>query len=453
MSRKRSSQGKFGDQSGIGMVLVMGIGLLVLGMGFLAQRIFDGAITSSSGHVTSEQALHLAENGIDQTLARISKNPAFSNTTVLPDGSAEKAWAIEQAGAMAAQRGAEGEFAAVKPAGRNVIYGVSWIPDRATARRTRVVKAEYLLSAFNPSDAILVGGPLRLHGNPGVGGIAGNVHANDDIDVVGNPIIAGDLSTSGAFLSKHPSALPNPPATSESGAAEVDIPTIDPREEWDNHNRYGHFAVGGPVYEAWHDLCPDGTVRKPDGGVPCAGTLAPGFAQGVDFRGFSFSGDTWSVQGSGVYDGIYFAYRTNIKVTGNPGSGGAPWKVTLFAEPGPDDAAQCPNLVAGDIDIGGTPRMSPFLDGLTLMAGRDLKIKGNTNAAFFSGLMMAKEQFSVLGNGSLTGSLVAEGLCNTPGSLVDSPQSDFGGNASINYDGGLEAKIGSIPRTTLWLEL
>lgn len=458
MSRKRSSHGRFGDQSGIGMVLVMGIGMLVLGMGFLAQRIFDGALTSSSGHVTSEQALHLSENGIDQTLARIAKNPAYSNAASFPGGVVEKAWALEQAALATPQNGAEGEFAAIKPPNRNVIYGVSWIPNRTSPRRIRVVKAEYLLSALNPEQAILVGGKLTLSGSSVVAGIAGNVHANGPINLAGNPIVSGQLTTSGVFESKQPSALPNPPGGGfESGAPEVQIETVDPLAEWYRHRGQGDFAVGKAVYEAWYDLCPDGIVRKPPTtptGEPCTGSQAPGFnGSGVDYRGFKLSGDNWDVSSNQGYDGVYFAFRKSIKVSGNPGSSATPWRATLMAVPGPAGAS-CPSpLDGGDIEVSGNPYMTPYLDGLAFIAGRDLKLNGNASSTSYSGLMMAKEQIDVSGNPSLKGSLIAEGLCNSPGSRVDKADSVISGNPTITYDGGLEVKIGSIPRTTLWLEL
>jgi hypothetical protein len=449
VSRPTKRRSVAGDQSGIGMVLVMGIGMLVLGMGFLAQRIFDGAINSSSGHVRSEQALNLAESGIDQTLARIAKDPAYSNATALPGGVVEKSWALEQAASAPVQRGPEGDFVALKPPNRKVIYGVSWIPNREAPRRTRVVKAEYLLSSFNPNHAILVGGPLKLNGNPGVGGISGNVHANGPIDLTGNPQVSGDISTSGNYAGKLPSALPNPPLTWQAGAPEVQIPPIDPRAEWDR------LAVAND--EVWYDLCPDGKVRIPvflpgDPVKPCGGQLAPGFVAGNEYRGFKLSGGNWDYSGNTAYDGIYYAYQRSIKVSGNPGGTGVTWKTTLYAEPGPDGAT-CPGLEGGDIEISGNPRVTPFLEGLTFMAGRDLKLNGNTNAASYDGVMMAKEQLSVPGNPTLSGSLIAEGLCNTPGSAVDQAFSDVSGNPTVTYNGDLEVKIGNIPRTTLWLEL
>lgn len=439
------------DQSGIGMVMIMGVGALVMMMAFVAHRIFDGAITSSSGHVTYEQAIHAAEHGVDRTLARISSNPDYSNVTSGWSGSAgsERDWVLAQAGAMTAEKAPNGEFVALKPADRNIIYGVSYLPSKAAPRQTRVVKAEYLLSSFSPDHAILVGGDLRLNGNPAVGGIAGNVHANGNVELVGSPSVSGQLTTSGGFSGKDPASVA---ASYEAGVPTVTIPEIDPLAEWYRHKSAGDFASGAPLSMTWYDLCPDGTVRRPDGSAPCAGSLAPGFVSGSEYRGFRLSGDNWDYGGNSTYDGAYFAYRKSIKIAGNPGEAGVPWRATLLAEPGPDDNSTCPNLTLGDIEVAGNPSIVPFLQGLTFMAGRDLRLTGNPTASY-SGLMLSKEQLSVSGNPRLTGSIIAESTCNTPGSRVDQLFSDVPGNPTIAYDGGLEALIGAIPRTTLWLEL
>ena len=78
MRRAQTGSTRRASQAGVGMVLMMGLGMLVIAMAFVAHRIFDGAVSSSTSHVTYEQALHLAETGIDQTLARLQKNEAYS---------------------------------------------------------------------------------------------------------------------------------------------------------------------------------------------------------------------------------------------------------------------------------------------------------------------------------------------------------------------------------------
>ncbi|MEW6581900.1 MAG: hypothetical protein AB1416_03985 [Actinomycetota bacterium] len=439
------------DQSGLGVVLVLGVGLLVIGMGLVANRMFDGAITSSSGHVRYEQALHLAENGIDQTLARVQKDRTYANAPALPEGlyagSAERAWVETQAMAATPQRAPQGEFVAIKPAGRNVVYGVGWIPDRANAKRTRIVKAEYLLSAFSPAHAVLVGGDLSITGNPTIDGSGGNVHANGDLgntaadlDIAGSPAVSGDATTAGTLTV---SGSPAIGGRSAGGEPQIDIPFIDPLTEWMRHAK-------SPVYSAnWYDLCPDGTVRAPDGASPCAGTiLASGLGAGhASFRGFHLSGDTWEMSGNdGGYHGVYYARDGNIRVTGSPATRANPWRATLIADGGGDT---CPSIGSGDVDVAGNPNMVAYVEGLLILAGRDVDVSGNPNQASYLGLIAAHEQVDLSGTPDIVGAVLAEDACDSSGQGGDR----ITGNAHITYDGALEVPIGTVIRTSLWLEL
>jgi hypothetical protein len=442
---RRARRGR--DQAGIGVVLVIAVGTLVLGMGLLAHRIFDGAMSSSSSHVTYEQALHLAEHGIDQTLARIQQDPTYSNGPDLPDsvvsGPPEKAWVVRQIETAAVQTAPEGEFVALKPRNRNVVYAASWVPSRAHARRTRIVKAEYLLSAYNPDDAILTGGDLTLNGTVDVAGIAGNVHSNGALTVIGTPSISGSLTSSGRYSESGGPTVLGP--EKGGGYPEHSLPTIDPLQEWLRH--VGPAADPDTAYDAvWYDLCPDGTVRRPDGTAPCRGSLADGFAPGMDYQGWTLRGDTWEFAGNNAFDGVFFAHEGNIKVSGSPGSAGTPWTVTLMASgSGPEG-----DVATGDITISGSAVMAPMITDLALLARRDLDLTG-TPGQGLNGLVAAHEQVRAAGHVSIVGSIVAEDAGDSPGSPVHA--NGVAGTVSLVYDGGIEVPIGSVIRTTLWLEL
>lgn len=431
------------------MVLVLGIGVLVIGMGVLAHTLFTSAVNTSSRHLTYEQAIHVAEQGIDQTLARLKANTAYNTGVVLPAFATtadEQAWVrqeVANAPAAAVQQAPGGEVLAIKPLNRNVIYSASWIPSRAAAARTRIVKAEYLpFSTFSPDHAILTAGALEIGGNSAVNGIGGSVHANGDVEIWGSAEISGDLSTSGVFTSEggevHGDRLAMVPTE--------DIPEIDPRAVWNQHAQSG-------VYDGnWYDLCPDGRVRLPDGSAPCAGTEVANTSSGTEFRGWKLSGDTWGVGGNVDYDGVYYVYQGNISLTGNPGSTASPWLATLIAEAAPAGAGagSCTNLAKGDIDIRGTPVITGFLEGLLVMAGRDLEVNGNTQQAY-EGVMAAHEQVDASGNATLNGAIINGEDCDTPGSPVTANR--VSGSMMLTHHADLEIPVGGDVRTTLWLEL
>ncbi len=442
-------------QRGTGLILVLGLGLLVMGMATLAHSMFRSALNTSSRHLAHEQSLHLAEQGVDETVAVLGSDPGFDTDATfgtMPAGDltpdAEKAWvtaALAAAPGAAVKAAPGGEVLTIKPSGRNVIYSAGYVPSRAAPRRTRVVKAEYLpQSTYRPSHALMAGGTLSVSGNPLVNGLGGSVHTNGVLTISGNPSIAGDLTSSGAMSQSGNITVGG---TKASGVPALDIPAIDPRTVWSRH-------AGSSLYAGhWWDLCPDASVRLPDGAAPCAGTVVAANATSTAFRGWKLSGSQWSVSGSdGSFHGVYYAHRRSIKVSGNPGFAGSPWRVTLIAEAEQTGtgAGGCRILAHGDVDISGNPRLTGFLEGLALMAGRDLKVSGNPTQSL-SGVMAAHEQFNLSGNPTLVGSVIGESACDTAASQYH--VSTVSGNMTLTYNLDLEIPAGGDVRTTLWLEL
>ncbi len=247
-----------------------------------------------------------------------------------------------------------------------------------------------------------------MSGNPVVNGLGGSVHTNGNLGVSGNPSIGGDLTSSGALSESGNITVGGSKA---SGVPAVDIPAIDPRTVWSRH-------AGSPLYAGhWWDLCPDASVRLPDGAAPCAGTVVAANATSTAFRGWRLSGSSWTVSGNdGSFHGIYYAHRRGIRVSGNPGFIGTPWMVTLISEAEQTGTSGgCPILGSGDIDISGNPRLTGFLEGLALMAGRDLQVSGNPTQSL-SGVMAAHEQFNLSGNPTLVGAVIGESACDTSAS-------------------------------------
>ena len=68
------------DESGVAMVVVIGIGLIVFLFSAVAFELSNTSLTRSSSHVGFETALHLSEHGTDQTLARLQKDKTWSTT-------------------------------------------------------------------------------------------------------------------------------------------------------------------------------------------------------------------------------------------------------------------------------------------------------------------------------------------------------------------------------------
>lgn len=467
------------DESGVGLMLAMGIGLLLMAMGALAFSLFNIGQNSSKRHLGYEQAIHVAENGIDTALAKQQESQGTYNTDAawgadgpLPAGTdtvaeeeawlraraayAEANWSTLSTGVKASS--GEGDYIWVAPSNRQTVYAVGWVPNIQNAEHVRYIKTEWLFSSWRPDHALLTNGDLDLQ-NSQVLGITGNVHANGNIHIQGGgTVVSGIISTSGTFSG---TALPDPGKIEnfEEGAAQQDVPVLDPLEIW----KRGTVVTS---YQAnWYDLCPDGRVRglqiASSGGIassPCTGDELADVSGGGEFRGWSFSSGTktWDYAGNDIYNGTYYAHYANIKVSGNPGSSGTSWSASLIAEAEPAGAAgSCSSTREnGDIIVTGTPNTIPYMTGLGYIAGRDLKINGNPGAGpptQYSGFYAAAEQLETGGNVSLLGSIVVQDLCDTPTSSIN--DNNVHGSVTITYNGGLDVLVGSTIRSTLWLEL
>jgi len=416
-------------EDGFAMISVVLFGVVLLALMVMTVTQVQQATSQGTGHLAFEREIHLAETGIDQALARLQQDDTWSTTNESPETSsptAEEAWATAKLNAATPIQADEGEYVIVKPADNNVVYAAGWAPSRAAAKRTRVLKVEYLFSSYTPANAVLSNGPLTIGGNAAVQGELGNVHANGDIDVVGGALsVSGTLTATGTVTNGQAGWL--------GGQAPQEVPEINPRSIYDK------FAQDPDYTEYWYDLCPDGTVRQP-GTSPCTGMVE---SSSGTFRGWALTNSGWT-NDRDPYDGIYYIYQESAKIRGTDTA----WQATIIAEASGSDGA----LVEGDIEMTGNPELSGYLPDIALVAGRDLDIQGTgTGDGSYEGLLGAHEQFKVTGNPTLTGAIVGEGLVDTNGSPVDSNY--VSGSMVITHESGLEADLGGLIRTTLWLEL
>ncbi|HET7651872.1 MAG TPA: hypothetical protein VFK42_02480 [Acidimicrobiales bacterium] len=431
-------------ESGVAMILVVIVAMLMLAAAVLSANLTDVSLTGSGRHVRYERELHLAEEGIDQALARLQADDTYHTTTVTPPpigstAAVEKAWALAQM--TTSTVAPDGHFTFVKPAGRNVVFAAGWDNSKSGPAQGRVLKAEYLFSTYHPEGAIISGGDLQVSGNAGISGILGDVHSNGGINFSGSAAsISGNVSASGSITGSSGVTIGG---TKTSGAPQATLPPVDPVEMW---------ALLSPNNaSSWYDLCGDGTARTPNGGAPCAGTVqydASTATQG--YRGWTWTSSTktWKKDGSGEYGGVYFVDGANADIGKSPGSASNPWQATVITN-GVSVPGGCETLY-GDISVSGSPVMTGFITGLSLVAGRDLDITGNPNQSF-NGVLASHEQAFISGNPTLVGSLLAESACDTPGSPVSI--TTVSGSMSIVYNDNVDVQLGSLIRTSLWLEL
>ena len=412
-----------------------------------------------------EQAIQVADSGVDHALFKVGANPSYTTGETLPaeymgpdvDRAAEEVWVLDNVVGNPLVTTPEGQWAVIRPINADVIYSVGYVPTQANPYKVRVIRAAYDYAPFVPSTAILTNGDLQLGGNATITGAGGSVHANGNVTVTGGTVtVEGYESAAGSCVgcNAHPD--------SGGGKPPREVPLIDPRE---------NYALSE------YDLCPTGDIRTgpsyavPDGnppnasGTPCGGTILPGVYRGWTYQGSdNIKGAKWKYNDQTPYDGVYYIYQGSAEIAANPGTPAVPWNVTIFAEaisssgeePGHCDSL--PQHVGGDINAagGGDVRPNSKAHPLHLIAGRDLQMHGTPGNAW-EGVYAAHEQFELTGNVEINGVIIANDYCDTvvppPGSPVAQNIINVGGSASLNYDGNLEVPLGRRVRTTHWNEI
>ncbi len=83
--------------------------------------------------------------------------------------------------------------------------------------------------------AMAVQGDFGINGDATVTGLCGSIHTNGDLQVGGNPVMSGDLSTSGIRTGGGvPTDTLGNPITVETGAQEKIVPDLDPMDYCDD---------------------------------------------------------------------------------------------------------------------------------------------------------------------------------------------------------------------------
>lgn len=444
--RQSLLRGLIRSDAGIAIAMVMFLGMVVVMLtSVVALRSLRQA-GNTAADAAWEQALHLAESGLDEGLVRVNEDPGYTTGEVMPNGfespEAARAWVLAAADARPDAElavGPEGEYVVVRPLNAAAVFSVGYVPSRSDdSRRARIVHARIghstVAGGWDARYAILSGDDLAMNGNPTVvSGQTVGIHANGFLDVRGSVFADGCLSASAG--SRVIGTMSQDPGCGEPGTqAPVEIPVVDVRSFW----RLSEY-----------DLCPGGGVKAGPahatlghtvGTGPCTGATVRSDAGEIPFRGWSFRGccdakleAKWRQVALVPYDGVYYVYRGSAEVASSPGSVIAPWRTTLLVE----GVGSCPGITGGDITISGSPAMVPHSSAgnLLMAAGRDIYITGGPH---LSGIVAAHEQIKNIGDPYGTDTaLLAELDCDSVDDLID--ETDIAGNMVIDNNGPIDS--------------
>lgn len=463
------------DDSGLGIILVLGVTMALALIVVATLGVAVNSLSSSRLHVEFEASLDAAETGLEATLGLIqTANDAGGSytspgscsaswtwpSTTVPTIAQETAWARAAFAAMpgsCVQNAGAGQyiaFRALDQAGRvvPVVYAIGYSPSKATDATGRILKAQFVFSPYSPAYAILAKATIAFTGAVDISVGAGATAASADVFAVGNITNSGALTVDGSLSATGTNSLvgscPSVSITGScvQGAAAQAVPTSTAR------GIYRSLSASMPL--GWYDLCPDGSVRRPDplSATPCLGTSTLLSGSGT-YRGWAFSGSgsskTWTftpVVGT-PYPGAYYAFQTNVVVTGS-GPAGTTATLTAIAEAAPTGglAASC-NKSGGDIAWSNS-NVDAYLPGVVFVA--DGQLTSTVNATVGVGLLVAADNFiSTPASGTTTsieGAILTNNNCAIrAGNTIQ--------RTNLVFDDTADVPLATTVRTTEWLEL
>jgi hypothetical protein len=376
----------------------------VLAVGAIAATLALVSVTSASGTMKRthrdqrrEQAIHLAEAGVARAMTELAAVPTYFTTVAIPPDPVTRTWVLTQGLSAPLMAAREGEYAWIVPQGQDVGFGIGYIPTRANALETRVVKVG--ISEIRPFGELsfLSAGSATINGNVDID-VGGSIHSNANLSMIGSTQVGGNATSTGTFT-KTGSVDVN--GDFGGGYAPYDIPVVDPLE---HRSRTAY------------DLCPDGTVKAtaPD---PCTGTvLGSGILLG--WNGWTWSGSDWSINGGSAAEGGFYVYHGNATITGNVEL----WNGTIVVH-GQSVAGV---LINGDFTMSGNTEVQPVGHGVAVVASRDIVLSGSGK---LNGVLLAGEQVSISGDVRVVGQVLSASPTSSAGSPVST--SSISGSVTI----------------------
>ena len=405
------------DEAGVAMAMValLGTALVMTAMVLV--------IRATSQHTAVdvdrdwEQAIHIAEGGVDGVLYSIGEGLTVNKA---PAGTPldTRVEVVAAAAGFPAEAAPEGDVVTFVDDEERHIYSLAWTPSRDDPNaKVRVVRSEYevrqagaLIPGWSAEYALLSGGDVIISGNAKVNGSGANVHANGSL-------IGDWFDIEGCGSESIGSGYDPGPGCPAGPAPAVPVPIIDP-------------LMAYPM--SMFDMCPDGQAHAGPAhpvapnltGIPCGGAVVPGK------QGMNPTGDGWANTDKNTPAGVYYVigdfdgrvgFRNDLEVTIITAKDASLDSVMDCAVPGGNIWVSSQSSTVGH----------PSAGGLTLVAAGDVVFRGGADIV---GLVLAHEQIDYKGNSSLTGAVIAESACDSPGSPV-AVTTILSGTADIFWNG------------------
>lgn len=434
--RPRAFRG-WGEDRGAALALVMFLGLALVLVASVVTTRGVRQMGSAASDAHWQQALYVAESGLDEGMRAVQADPDFNTGEVAPvfaDRSVERSWVVAAADARpAGQVGStpEGEYVVVKPANSDTVYAVGFSPARDGAqRRVRVammtLEPEMIPTPWTVNFAFLTGGKLRFWGSAETIDLTGSngasIHANGVLEINRPENVDGCASSSSSYLAAY-GDCPGSPLDDPVG-----IPHIDPRVVYPYAqvvlcpNGLSYAGPGHPDQA----LADSGSTKD----TPCDATDHVVSAQG--WTSYLSGGvRTWRPGNTG---GVYYVAGGTVDGKIGDDMEGSVVRATIIIE-SLDAGGECGSN-SGHFFLSANSYLEadPFMSGIAIVAGGDIYYRGGATVV---GAQMAHEQVDFKGNPTSRGVIVAEAWCDHPSSPVHF--SIMSGNYTLQYPGPLDS--------------
>jgi hypothetical protein len=502
---------RLADDTGIGMILVIGITIFVAGLTVTAAVIATNGLGQSRHRVHYEQSLAAAESGIDYALSQVQaafeeSNADFPlpNAGVPTSGCAvepltldapytdggDEVWARAQlaelmktaAGRACLMNTAEGQVLILKPKNhpsladlsQGHIYAQGWSPRYEPGAVSRTIKVDYVLLPYAPEHAIITQGDLYLTGSATVqgalnaNGVGADVHTNTTLHIVGKNDITGSVTFTDGFTQSGGAYTVGNPGGEPTTHPSIPLPPVSALAFYRKAPGLDDTAMS-----TWWDLCPDGMVRTWSEDGPCDssqdGQTPASFNSNWTFAE-SNGIPVWTYDSKagirGKDSGTFFVHHANVN---NPKGGNATTpRMTVIASATADiydytdRGEMCDDKQFGNISWKLNDLTTPAFHNLFFLADGDLDVEANlkngvnaSDTSVISGMYIAGDQVKMgTSSASLVGSVLSREQCSPEASEAKGTvEHNAVQGQVVSFDPNGASPFSTVIATTLWLEL
>lgn len=489
------------DDSGMGLILVIGISLVVFSLVATALVIASNSLRQSKNRTDFELALAAAEEGVDVAFARQQDafnsgevtgypipQPApgadmkdgnkciadevaeFGSSTEIADARAKLLELADVSGCL--QSGDSGDFVMVRPKdtiNSGTVYAMGWSPDKASGGTQRMLKVDYIFVPYNPQHAILTGGDLEIAGSvvinitPGSPPVAG-VHTNADLDFTTSSLeVCGQISGTGSIPATDYDNPCEGTTQSPISSPQEDLPQVNPASLYKRAMTIP-TAADAINQNLWFDLCPGSgssfEIRAYSTSlVPCTGTVLGNENSAVNF-GIDYSASASTLGGGPTFgitnaarNGIFYAHHANLTTVEGGSKPTVPPRRTLIASAASTCDVATGNIRYTHLDM----EDGPYMRNLFMMAETDLSVDANVQlgdpAVPVGGMFVAGDELQLnTSSNSAVGAAVAVDNCPaTTGEMIEDGESRLQG-ITFWFDPNAESPFSALINVTLWQE-